>query len=230
MSGRWRRASGSRWRAQPVRSCLLGSSLLLASACSVGSGEGFVRSELLRVRDCYEGRFELNPNFFAANPFEETLTIRIQRGEQDIQVSDGLTLLVNDVPSARARLGEDLTLGLPVGVSPLGFPLPDVPNPPDASLSLYLNNSCRSQNSLLMAYDGRVTFINLFSGDLNEENSVDRITEGTLWARVIDPRDAVPGDPNQPGPAFTFPEERSSLIDASFKFVFHRGTPAQPFP
>jgi hypothetical protein len=204
--------------------------LLAPSACSVGQGEGFVRSEYLRVRECYEGRFDLNPDFFAANPFEDTLTIRMQRGEQDIQVSDGLTLLVNDVPGVRARLGEPVTLGLPVGVSPLGFPVPSVPSPPGASLSLYLNNSCRSQNSLLMAYSGQVFFTNLFSGDLNEESSEDRLTEGTLWAMVIDPREALPAPVEQGGPAFMFPEERASRIDASFNFVFHRGTPAQPFP
>ncbi len=205
--------------------------VLLPCACSVGQGDGYVRSELLRVRECYEGRFDLDPNFFAANPFKDTLTIRIQRGEQDVQVSDGLTLLVNDVPGIRReRLGVPLPLGLPVGVAPLGFPLPDAPSPPAASLSLYLNNSCRSQNSLLMAYEGEVTFTNLFSGDLNEENSVDRLTEGTLWARVIDPREALPATPGQPGPAFVFPEERASYIDAGFNFVFHRGTPAQPFP
>jgi hypothetical protein len=154
----------------------------------------------------------------------------MQRGEQDIQVSDGLTLLVNDVPSARAQLGTALKLGLPVGVSPLGFPVPDAPTPPGASLSLYLNNSCRSQNSLLTAYAGEVTFTRLFSGDLNEESSEDRLTIGTLWAMVIDPREALPSAPQEGGPAFVFPAERASRIDASFNFVFHRGTPAQPFP
>lgn len=227
----WRLASRGRapWASWLAR-WLLGPLLLVPCACSVGSGEGYVRSELLRVRECYEGRFDLNPDFFAANPFQDTLTIRVQRGEQDLQVSDGLTLLVNDVPNVRSRLGTPLPLGLPVGVSPLGFPVPDVPNPPAASLSLYLNNSCRSQNSLLMAYEGEVTFTNLFSGDLNEENSVDRLTEGTLWARVIDPREAVAGTADAGGPAFVFPEERASYIEAWFNFVFHRGTPAQPFP
>ena len=223
-------------RAAAVALC--GGALLLGlPACSVGQGEGFVRSERLQVRDCYDGAFDLNPDFFAANPFEDTLTIRMQRGEQDIQVSDGLTLLVNDVPGIRReRLRQELPLGLPVGVSPLGYPVPNVPNPPAASLSLYLNNSCRSQNSLLMAYEGGVTFGNLFSGDLNEENSVNRLTSGSLWAWVIDPREAQPrpagevSDAGAGGPAFVFPREQASFIQAEFNFVFHRGTPAQPFP
>ncbi|MEY2932225.1 MAG: hypothetical protein RL033_2974, partial [Pseudomonadota bacterium] len=179
----------------------------------------------------YEGKFDLHPDFFAANPFEDTLTIRVQRGEQDIQVSDGFTLLVNDVPDIRGgRMGVPLPLGLPVGVSPLGFPLPEAPSPPVASLSLYLNSSCRSQNSLLMAYEGEVIFTHLFSGDPNEDNSEDRRTDGTLWASVIDPREATPRAAADGGPTFAFPSNRSSRIDASFSFVFHRGTPAQPFP
>jgi hypothetical protein len=202
----------------------------LGLACSVGQGDGFVHSDELFVNDCYRGVFNLNPDFFGANPYGDTLTIRVQRGEQDVQVSDGITLLVNDVPNARQRLNEPLSLGLPRGVSPLGFPLPEVPSPPDASLSLYLNASCRSQNSLLTAYDGEVIFKKLFSGDLNEENSDDRVTEGTLHAWVVDPSDAVPRDASDGGVSYTFPADRISEIDAWFSFVFHRGTPAQPFP
>jgi hypothetical protein len=202
----------------------------LGLACSVGEGDGYVHSDQLFVNECYKGEFNLDPDFFGANPYGDTLTIRVQRGEQDVQVSDGITLLVNDVANARMHLGEPLRLGLPKGVSPLGFPLPAVPQPPDASLSLYLNASCRSQNSLLTAYDGTVTFKKLFSGDPNEENSDDRVTDGSLVASVVDTRYAVPRDASDGGAAYTFPDERVSEISAGFIFVFHRGTPAQPFP
>jgi hypothetical protein len=201
-----------------------------AVGCSVGQGEGEVYSGKLLVEGCYQGVFDLNPTFFGANPFGDTLSIRVQRGEEEISVSDGFTLLVNDVPEARSRLGQTLTLGLPQGVSPLGFPLPPTPNPPDASLSLYLNGSCRSKNALLMAYRGDLQFTALFSGDLNEENSDDRVTEGNLTAWVIDPREAVLRTADDGGPSFEFPEDRASVIEAWFSFVFHRGTPAQPFP
>ncbi|MEO8178063.1 MAG: hypothetical protein ABI895_04445 [Deltaproteobacteria bacterium] len=202
----------------------------LGLACSVGEGDGYVHSDQLFVNECYRGVFDLNPDFFGANPYGDTLTIRVQRGEQDVQVSDGLTLLVNDVPNARLRAGEELSIGLPKGLSPLGFPLPEVPSPPAASLSLYLNASCRSQNSLLTAFDGNVTFKQLFSGDPNEEDSFDRMTEGNLTARVVDTRYAVPRDASAGGASYDFPEERVSTISAGFRFVFHRGTPAQPFP
>ncbi len=202
-----------------------------ALGCSVGQGEGFVRSDDLFVDDCWEGKFDLKPTFFAANPFDETLTIRVQRGERDIQVSDGFSMLVNDVSAIReSGLGMRLPLGLPVGVSPLGFPLDDVPNPPAASLSLYLNNSCNGQNSQLLAVSGWVEFGRLFSGNLNEENVEDRLTEGAFEATIVDPRDTLPRADGESGPAYTYPMERTSLLVGEFSFVFHRGTPAQPFP
>ena len=86
--------------------------------CSVGEGEGFVHSDVLFVNDCYRGQFNLQPDFFGANPYGDTLNIRIQRGQQEIQVSDGLTLLVNHLSYARQHLREELSVGLPVGVSP----------------------------------------------------------------------------------------------------------------
>lgn len=205
---------------------------LLGSACSVGQGDGYVTSDRLFVNDCWLGKFSLKPNFFAANPFQDTLTIRVQRGEQDIQVSDGFTMLVNDVPSIRAAgfPSGQLPITLPEGVTPVGYPLPEVPDPPAASLSLYLNASCRSQNSLLAAVDGWVEFDKLFSGNPNEENADNRLTIGTFQVTVVDPRDAVPRAAGDAGPPFTYPPERTSVIDGGFSFVFHRGTPAQPFP
>jgi hypothetical protein len=211
--------------------------LLLAAAlgcsvggCSVGEGSGFVHSDVLFVNDCYRGQFSLQPDFFGANPYDDTLTIRIQRGQQEIQASDGVTLLVNQLPYARMHLGERLTVGLPVGVSPLGYPLPPTPMPPDASMSMYLNSSCRGQNSVLTAYAGSVTFTQLFSGNLNEENAVNRVTQGTFDVWVVDTHDAVPSAAADGGPAYEFPEARSSEVTGGFNFVFHRGTPAQPFP
>jgi hypothetical protein len=199
-------------------------------ACSVGQGTGSVTSDRLFAAGCWLGKFDLEPNFFGANPFANTLTIRIQRGQQDVQVSDGVTLLVNDLTAARASLGTALSLGLPVGVTPLGYPLPETPNPPAASLSLYLNDSCRSQNSLLSAVGGSVTFERLFSGNLNEGNADNRLTIGTFEAIVVDPRDAIARAPGASGPAYTYPPDRTSTLEGSFNFIFQRGTPAQPFP
>ncbi len=204
---------------------------LFALACSVGSGEGSAESESLFVDGCWEGPFKLEPTFFAANPFDNSLTIRVQRGEQDIQVSDGFTLLVNNVSTIRSeRLNQSLSLGLPVGVVPLGFALPETPTPPDASLSLYLNSSCRNQNAQLSAISGEVVFEKLFSGDLNEENSDARLTLGTFTATVVDLQAAIPAPAGSDGPSFTYEPEDTSQLEGRFRFYFHRGTPAQPFP
>jgi hypothetical protein len=204
---------------------------LSSAACSVGQGTGSVSSTDLFVQDCWEGPFDLKPTFFGANPFNDTLTIRVQRGERDIQVSDGFTMLIYDVPLIRSSLiGQPLLVGLPVGVSPLGYPLPETPDPPMATLSLYLNNSCAGQNSQLLAVEGEVTFAKLFSGDPNEETSEDRITEGEFWAVVTDPRTAEPAAEGGEGEQFFYPDETKSRIEGEFRFVFHRGTPAQPFP
>lgn len=203
----------------------------LVAACSVGQGEGYIRSDDLFVDECWKGPFDLRPTFFGANPFADTLTIRVQRGEQDILVSDGITMLVYNTSAIReSGLRMALPLGLPVGVSPVGFPLPEVPTPPAASLSLYLNNSCRAQNSQLYAVSGSVTFARLFSGDLNEDNSEDRITEGFFNATVVDTRYAIATQDDAGNPTFTYPEDRMSEVEGAFTFVFHRGTPAQPFP
>ena len=140
-------------------------------------------------------------------------------------------MLVYDVSVIRrSLLGTDLPLGLPLGVSPLGFPLPEHPVRPAATLSLYLNNSCRSQNAQLLAVRGNVRFSKLFSGDPNEDNSDDRITQGSFEATVVDPRDAIPADAEDGGVSYTYPPDRTSEVEGTFNFVFHRGTPAQPFP
>jgi hypothetical protein len=215
------------------------------AACSVGEGQGEVQSDRLMVGTCWAGEFDLNPTFFAAQPFSNTLRIRIQRGEQDIERADGLSLLINDVAGIRAdRLllpGDDpanptnpnalLSVGLPPGVSPPGYPIRDVPQFVDVSGTLYLNNSCNPENANLFSIGGWVSFDKLFSGDPNENNADDRQTIGHFELQMIDPREALPLEtPDENGVAYYYPPERISTLTGDFSFVFHRGTPAQPFP
>jgi hypothetical protein len=217
----------------------------LVAGCSVGEGEGEVHSDRLMVGSCWDGEFNLNPTFFAAQPFSDTLRIRIQRGEQDIERADGLSLLVNNVANIRAeRLvpsGDDpanpsnprarLSVGLPPGVSPPGYPIREVPVFVDVSGALYLNNSCNPENANLFTIGGWVSFEKLFSGDPNENNADDRQTIGSFELQLIDPREAKPrAVPDDAGVAYGFPSERISTLSGNFSFVFHRGTPAQPFP
>jgi hypothetical protein len=215
------------------------------AGCSVGEGEGEVHSDRLLMGKCWDGEFDLNPTFFAAQPFNDTLRIRIQRGEQDIERADGLSLLVSNVANIRAeRLtspGDDpanpsnprarLSVGLPPGVSPPGYPIREVPEFVDVSGALYLNNSCNPENANLFTIGGWVSFEKLFSGDPNENNADDRQTVGNFELLLIDPRQAEPlPAADETGVTYRFPEEFTSTLSGNFSFVFHRGTPAQPFP
>jgi hypothetical protein len=161
------------------------------AACSTGEGTGSVRSDRLFVKNCWDGPFDLEPDFFATIPFNDTQQIRVQRGDRPIEVSDGLILLVNDVAKIRAgQLGTPIPLGLPVGVKPPGFPPRVELVPPQVSLSLYLYATCHLQNGGLNSVSGTITFDHLFSGDRNENSAVERLTQAHFDALVADPRDA----------------------------------------
>jgi hypothetical protein len=193
----------------------------LAMSCSIGEGSGSVRSDRIQAGRCWDGPIDLEPSFFAANPFENTVNLRIQRGEEAVGVSDGVSIVVNDVRGVRrTRLRQRLSLGLPEGVRPLGYPLVVEPTPPDASLSLYLNNSCRNQSVTLYAQGGWIQFEQLFSGDPNEDRPQDRLTAGSFHAELVDY--SPPSSDDEAG--------TGGILDGEFRFVFQRGTPAQPFP
>jgi hypothetical protein len=150
-----------------------------------------VRSDRLFVKNCWDGPFDLQPDFFATIPFANTQQIRVQRGDRSIEVSDGVLLVVNDVAKIReSQLGVPIPLGLPIGVKPPGFPPRVEIVPPQVSLSLYLYATCHLQNGGLNSVSGTITFTHLFSGDRNENNAEERLTEAHFDALVTDPREA----------------------------------------
>jgi len=190
--------------------------------CSVGEGEGWVRSERLYVEDCVNGKFDLGPDFFGANSFRgDALQIRVQRGDNIEELSDGLDVLVDDLPSRRALVGQATKVGMPVGVSPPGVPIVYNPDPPPVSLALYLHRSCHIDNATVYSIAGTITFKSIFSGDPNEESSEDRLTEASFDATFADPRQLVGSGGDDP----TF----QSHVVGYFRFYFQRGQPAQPF-
>ncbi|HEY4159855.1 MAG TPA: hypothetical protein VGM29_17210 [Polyangiaceae bacterium] len=205
------------------RLALLGLALL-PLACTVGEGEGWVRSDHLAMEGCWSGAFDLGPDFFGANPDQgQSLAIRVQRGDNSEDASDGLSVLVNNLPVARSQVGQALKVGLPVGVSPSGVPLMAQADPAKVNLSLYLHNTCHLQNSTVYSIDGTITFTSLFSGDPNESSSKDRLTEASFEADFADPRELVGvTDPDAIAAA-------TSKVSGYFRFFFQRGQPAQPF-
>jgi len=66
------------------------------SACSIGEGQGSVRGEL-NVPDCWSGAWDLQPDFFAAVPYRESLQLRIQNGGDFQTFSDGVSILIENV-------------------------------------------------------------------------------------------------------------------------------------
>jgi hypothetical protein len=208
-------------RGLPLAAGLL---LLAPLGCTVGEGEGHVKSDHLYVSGCWNGPFDLGPDFFGANPDdEESLTIRVQRGDNIEDVSDGLIVLVNDLQTVRGELNMDIPVGLPPGVSPPGVPIVYNPDPPKVSLALYLHNTCHLENGTIYSVGGTINFSSLFSGDLNEGSSENRKTQATFSASFADPRelDAAVGD--EAKAAVT------SLVTGDFDFFFQRGQPSQPF-
>lgn len=205
-----------------LRQLGLALSLAVTPACTVGEGEGYVTAKpTLFIEDCWDGPFELRPDFFGANPFGDTLTIRIQRGDNIEEMSDGLVVLVNELAEVRQELGVPLPVGLPRGVSPPGVPIERQTDPPKVSLALYLHNSCHAQNSTVYSVSGTITFRSLFNGVVNESRAEARLTDADFSAQFADPRLLEDEDRD--------PMAVQSTIEGSFSFYFQRGQPAQPF-
>ena len=93
--------------------------MLLAgtAGCSLGLGEGQVKSDELFAHDCWGANdggvqgdvYDLSPDFFAAIPYRTTLQIRVQRGNDLEEVSDGLSVLIDDVPKINKEICARLT-------------------------------------------------------------------------------------------------------------------------
>jgi len=222
-----------------VKLALAGALLVIFPACTTGEGAGWVRSDRLIAANCWDGPFDLVPDFFASDPFQDTQQIRIQRGDRLVGVSDGVLLVVNDVAKIRKeQLGTPIPLGLPIGVTPPGQPR-RVGDGTQVTLALYLNDTCHAQNPTVHSIGGTITFNSLFSGNRNENSADQRLTDAEFEAVVADPRD-VRGGPGagdggiDAGAGTTdggvAGQGNTSIVTGRFRFFFQRGISAQPFP
>lgn len=239
--------------------------------CSLGQGTGQVHSDQLQIPDCWCNSYDLGPDFFAAVPYRDTLQIRVQRGTDLQEVSDGLAVLVDDVVSIRKSfLNKKLAVGLPLGLEPPGSapisgdagvsgggqtdagaigegcgptegngrlegcPLDllsaegseaDTGGPPLVHMALYLQQSCHNQNIILYAVSGTILFTDLFSGDPNEADATQKLTDAVFDIQVGDLRDVPQG-----APANAVPKEKLTNLRGCFRFYFERGQPGQLFP
>lgn len=127
---------------------------LAASSCSLGEGTGTVDGTL-DVPNCWSGRYDLAPDFFAAIPYASgnSMQIRIQNGGDYETFTDGLLILIDDISKVRSQLGQPLMVDLPAGVAPPGVPIKANPNPGIVHMSLYLQRTCRTQNVSIYALE-----------------------------------------------------------------------------
>lgn len=207
----------------PVLTTAFCLSIALSFGCDTGSGVGEVASDFLLIEDCIEGPYDLRPNFFAANPFPgaENMEIRVQRGDDIIDFSDGLIAMVRGVQEIRdSKLSVPIALGVPDAMLPDGAPKNR--KVPQVTLALYLHDSCHSVNGTIYSVGGSITFNSLFSGDTSESDPADLLTEAVFEAQMADPRFILPDG--------TYPPEVLSPLTGHFRFLFQQGQPAQPFP
>ena len=192
----------------------------VASACSVGQGEGSVRGSLhISGCDADLSAYDMNPDFFGAQSAQQQLLIRIQKGGAGQEYVDNLVISVDDVFAVRRSL-----LNTPIAVEverPPGSPLAR-PAPP-VKISLSLRGSCGTQyfnpgdpaQVVLHATSGTITFTSMLdpNADLRDTNA--KRIEGSFSVHLDDPR---------------YPGKSTGDITGSFKFFYQRGGPAQPFP
>jgi hypothetical protein len=159
-----------------VRKAAIPALLLFACAgaaglgsCSAGTGSGQVLG-FLNVPGCWSGAYTLNPDFFAAVPYMNTLELRIQRGGDYETFSDGVEILIDNTTTIIPNeYGEALAVSLPAGVTPVGVPLASNPNPSIVHMSLYLQATCQIQDVALYAME---------SVTLNQSGNCDKADGG----------------------------------------------------
>jgi hypothetical protein len=232
--------------------------------CSVGQGTGDVKSNALYAHQCWGtpptannptvamgAPYDMQPDFFAANPYMAQLQIRVQRGSDLTEVSDGLEVQIDDLNLIRNAIqnpsaadggtfpsdggtadagagggGVQWRVTMPVGVHPPGsstVPPPGFVSP--VHMALYLERSCHNQNIVLYGVDGYITFKALFDGDPNETSAADKLTDATFDVQFGDISDVPEGSY-----AGDVPPGLQSRVTGNFRFYFERGQPAQPFP
>ncbi len=176
--------------------------VLMFCACSVGIGEGEVSGELFAPACGVVGPYSLRPNFFVADPIEEKLQIRVQRGGDYDFYSDGILISVVDAAEVVERLGEPIVL--------------DGARDALVTMNFFAQDTCLVNSDDVpvnyLAVEGAVTFYSIYAPDVDSQRLIS--------ARFDDVRFVDPADP----------ETRYATLSGHFEFLFNRGRPAQRFP
>lgn len=175
----------------------------MLAGCAVGNGEGELTGTV-HVADCdLDGDFSLKPDFFAAEPFNDSLEIRIQHGSDWQVYSNGLLIFVHDATTLAAEhLNEPLDLSSPdTGID----------------VTFYLNETCPADRFdipvSMTVQTGTLTFTEIYAPELSKKHVK---TEAVLTNAHFE--DAAQ------------PENRNADVAGSFSFLYVRGRPGQRFP
>lgn len=229
------------------------------AACVAVEGEGRISGDL-DVQDCWSGGFNLEPNFFGAETYRDTMTLRLQRDSDFFAFADGVSVLLDDFRAIRgdgdagAELGQTLAVGLPPEVTPPGTPVVANPAPPTVHLNLYLQKTCRTQNVALYAADtvetagdGSCTAVTQDCaatdpsaapvGPLAHSTiSFDSLFNGDILEsdeakrRIKGRFDVYLTDPREACPGGGRPPPCRGHITGTFDYLYQRSRPYQPFP
>ena len=205
-----------------------------AMACAVGQGSGDVAGAIvLPVCKKDLSNYDMGANFFAAEASGDQLLIRIQEGGGFQEYADSLTILVHDVAGTLAKIdaAADHSWTYDVQLERLPGAAPWTPAP-DVQMSLSLRGTCGQPiysagdqiQVVLAAISGKITFTNIFNGDINTRDTNAKRISGTFDnVHLVDPRE---GDATVPDAQRT----EYGTISGSFSFFYQRGGPAQNFP
>ena len=191
-----------------------------SSFCSAGAGEGWV-SGTFHIPSCdlEETDFDVGVDFFSAEYFANTLTIRLQKNGQDQAYSDGVILVVKDVRAMADSLevthavtvNPDIQTFIEEGPS-AGKPTTDLASP--VRVTLYLNDTCPENRLAFTDGQGTIMFESIYLP--HKEKRI----KGTFQFLFIDPR--LWESSADSGP--------SAEIQGEFDFDYNLGSPAQAFP
>jgi hypothetical protein len=235
--------------------------LLPAWGCNVpGEGEGQVTSTQLEVQDCWSGAFDLQPDFFATIPYRDTQQIRVQRGNDLQEVSDGVAVLVNEASSVRpvkCTLDSDCASNDCIkaddnpGACPDGFDRcctgDDRRGQP---LTVGLPPQLLNEIAPGVTPPGPPPPVSLalyLQFSCHNQNVVLYAVDGTITFEELfdgDPNenagaekltdahfDVMVADPREALPGtLEIPADKQSPVTGWFRFFFKRGQPGQPFP
>jgi hypothetical protein len=258
----------SRRRAHPLapaRGRWLGAALAALAAalatptagCTSPEGVGTARGGL-DFPPCWQGPFDLAPDFFGTAPYRDSAIFRLQRSSDNQTFSDGISLVVEDLTRVQRALGSPFLVTLPPEVTAAGVPIKPEADPGIVHMSLYLQKSCKTQTTTLHAVR-EVTFApdtaaggceaadegqdpacaNPVPGPRGDGKS--RIVFHSIFAgdtATLDSEarrtrgcfDVYLANPREIDPVTLAPPRCRGRLRGTFDFLYRRSRPSQQFP